>query len=252
MQRHLQLETDLFCHGCGYNLHGQIVTMDERLGFLVCRCPECGRFHPAAMGVSATRPWLARLGVLLASMMLFTALGVFGLAGLFLGMASYAHLDSYTQRVYQNNSYGSNSIRELRVPNPSEYGTSYYQELLTRWRLFAGFSALVAVGLGMFCAVILWHASPVRRWAVLVFPFVVAVLTYGTWALNENIDHVFTYSVERLFAYSLLNVICMIFGLLSGRAITRGLLRLFVPPRLRQHVNFLWLCDGKTPPTVKA
>src|SRR5437868_3286417 len=86
LQRHLQLETDHFCFGCGYNLHGQVVAMDERLGFLVCRCPECGRFHPGAMGVSATRPWLARLGVMLISLMVLGSIAVYGFGGLFVGL----------------------------------------------------------------------------------------------------------------------------------------------------------------------
>jgi len=37
-QRFPQLETDLFCQTCGYNLHGQPVSRDERLGILICRC----------------------------------------------------------------------------------------------------------------------------------------------------------------------------------------------------------------------
>ena len=58
------IEGDQFC-SCGYNLHGQKVEADERLGFPIVRCAECGRFHPAGSGSSATRPWLRRLATLL-------------------------------------------------------------------------------------------------------------------------------------------------------------------------------------------
>src|SRR4051812_11718852 len=63
--RYGQLETDAFCSGCGYNLHGQDVSMDERLAFLVCRCPECGRFHPAGANTSANSIWISRFCTIL-------------------------------------------------------------------------------------------------------------------------------------------------------------------------------------------
>src|SRR5580700_5130530 len=65
MARHGQLEVDAFCAGCGYNLHGQVVSLDERLGFPICRCPECGRYHPAGAGVTANSVWLRRYAAVL-------------------------------------------------------------------------------------------------------------------------------------------------------------------------------------------
>jgi hypothetical protein len=79
LSRHVQLETDHFCD-CGYNLHGQLVTRDERLKFMIVRCPECGRFHPAGHGVAARSLWLGRF----ATSML--ALWLVGLVVFFLGM----------------------------------------------------------------------------------------------------------------------------------------------------------------------
>ena len=71
LQRFLLVEADQFCP-CGYNLHGQRVTFDERLDIPVVRCPECGKWHPAGHGSTAMRPWLARLAtVLLAVWCLF-------------------------------------------------------------------------------------------------------------------------------------------------------------------------------------
>src|SRR5438093_4740973 len=64
-EKHARLEVDVFCVECGYNLHSQTVVRDERLGIFVCRCPECGRFHPAGVGVTATTTWAARLATML-------------------------------------------------------------------------------------------------------------------------------------------------------------------------------------------
>src|SRR5689334_10785837 len=60
-QRHQQMEADAFCETCGYNLHGQPVARDERLGLMLCRCPECGRFHAAGKATTGASLWLARV-----------------------------------------------------------------------------------------------------------------------------------------------------------------------------------------------
>ena len=39
-------------------------------------------------------------------------------------------------------------------------------------------------------------------------------------------------------------------GLMFGRSITRGLIRLMLPPRMRSSLAFLWLADGLEPPTA--
>ena len=61
LQRHQQLHVDAFCTGCGYNLHGQPVTRDERTGIFLCRCPECGQYHAAGLGVTAASAWAAQV-----------------------------------------------------------------------------------------------------------------------------------------------------------------------------------------------
>jgi hypothetical protein len=59
------IETDRYCEHCGYNLRTQPVVREPHTQFLVARCPECGRFHPAAEHTSAGRLWLRRLATLL-------------------------------------------------------------------------------------------------------------------------------------------------------------------------------------------
>src|SRR4051812_6127348 len=97
-ERHPVLETDVFCLNCGYNLHAQPVTRDERLGIFVCRCPECGRFHPAGAGVTAAGLWAGRLATAaLTCWVLVVLFSVFWII-LGIGAVAFAHTDAFTYR----------------------------------------------------------------------------------------------------------------------------------------------------------
>ncbi len=250
LQRHLQMETDLFCFGCGYNLHGQIVTHDERLGFLICRCPECGRFHPAAMGVSATRPWLARLGVMLASLWIFTFLLVVGLGGYFVGLCTYAHLETYTTG--KGAGYSFSADRVMRpLPNRMTAGSDYYEHWETEWKLYIFFLVAVSLGIGVFTAVAMWHQTRLRQRLFLAYPWLIGAVVFGAWWSSYDIDAVFAWSVSIITIYAFFSMIAICLGQLIGRPSVRCVARLIVPPRLLQHVQFLWRCDGKTPPAAR-
>jgi hypothetical protein len=250
LQRHLQLETDFFCHQCGYNLHGQIVTRDERLDIMICRCPECGRFHPAAFGVSATRPWLARLGVSIIISWTLTAIAIFLASGFFTGLFSYIHLDYYSTRNYPQSAYVS--YRDVpRIVKPTPSPASYeYERFDTPWKVLGSLSIANAVLLGSFCAISMWHVRKERLYFALAWPILAALVTYGLWWANENIDLIVSWSIVRLTLYTVINITAMAVGLKVGRPIARFLLRVLVSPKLRQHVHFLWVCDGLQPPGI--
>ncbi len=249
LQRHLQLETDLFCFGCGYNLHGQVVTQDDRLGFLVCRCPECGKFHPAAMGVSASRPWLARLGVMLVVFWVLMVLAIMGLGGFFTGMCTYAHLDTYTIGDYTGGQY----LLHLRPPpNRQTIGIDYYEIWETEWRTFVTVDALLSIAMGVFIAAITWHLPPRLRLLFLLFPLVVQTILMWIWTTNNDVHYVIAAMLPAIGMYTFVSAAGIAIGLRIGRPIVRFLVRLIIPARLRQHVNFLWTCDGKTPPAMTA
>src|SRR4029079_18116386 len=91
LARYTQLECDLFCENCGYNLHGQPVNRDERLGILLCRCPECGRFHPAGHRTTATSVWLSRLAAAFLALWVLIVVGVFVLAAIAFGAIPFVH-----------------------------------------------------------------------------------------------------------------------------------------------------------------
>lgn len=96
LARFQQMEVDAFCDGCGYNLHGQRVERDPRLDLSVCRCPECGRWHAAGKGTSASSVWLSRLGVFLIAGWGLAVLGAVLALGTFMGLSGYLHLEGFT------------------------------------------------------------------------------------------------------------------------------------------------------------
>ncbi len=75
-QKHAVIETDLFCD-CGYNLHGQRTGLDDRLGFVTVRCPECGKWHPANQKSTANYVWLRRFAAFILLCWVLFLLGIF-------------------------------------------------------------------------------------------------------------------------------------------------------------------------------
>lgn len=75
------IETDTFCARCGFNLHTQKVWRDERLGILVCRCPECGGHHAVGSESSVGRKWMQRFATI--GVMIWVAFGLAFVFGIF-------------------------------------------------------------------------------------------------------------------------------------------------------------------------
>ncbi len=98
-ERRGQIEVDTFCPGCHYNLHGQAVMVDDRLGIPVCRCPECGRFAPAGVGVTAATVWVRRLATLLLFAWVAIVAGATVALSIALGGVSAGSLGAYTNTV---------------------------------------------------------------------------------------------------------------------------------------------------------
>jgi hypothetical protein len=228
-----QVETDTFCEGCGYNLHTQMVVRDERLGILVSRCPECGRFAAAGRTTSASSVWLNRLGTLLLVLWVFFVLAIFSLCILFIGMAAYAHaIDLWRALEYYN----------VRLPNP---------DLRAQVALACVAGVLGLITGGLF-SVLLWHVRGWRRVFGLVPPFLACGGAALVWAGDSPTRGLREWGIVEICLYLLLLVPALAIGAWTGRPIARGFLKLLVPPKARQHLAFLWIVDGKVPPHVRS
>jgi hypothetical protein len=240
------IQTDTFCEGCGYNLHTQAVMRDARLAILVCRCPECGRFAPAGLATTATRVWLNRLILLLLVLWMLFILALFALCTTFLGMAAYGHV--------------MNNVRLTQVGVPSAPGRSAYvyaiyasqpadKDAAERQFYEQVAMALRAVALGTITgglfSVVLWHLK--SGWRVLAWlsPLLGCGVALLIWVNDPMAVLIWRWGLWWIVGYFFLESTAVGAGLVLGRPIARGLLRILLPPSPRQHLAFLWTVDGK-------
>ena len=250
VEQYGQIEVDIFCTNCFYNLHGQVVTIDPHLKFPVCRCPECGKFHPAGSGITSSNIWLRRF----TSMLLLAWVGIV-LCG---GLAFAAVLAAFSNASIQAFAWGT----PLQI-SPHVWG---YRMHLNSWQAptnfdknvngfsimmyISGGSLITAFVAGVLCVTLLWHWKKARYvWALTlpVLPAVILVILYDSLPYYDDIRAACTLHVLVQTAFQ-----CggLAVGLLLGRKISRMIVLTIVPPKPRQTLAFLWMVDGKKPPAA--
>lgn len=286
------IETDTFCEGCGFNLFTQPVWRDQRLGILVCRCPECGRHQHATGRSTVGTVWLNRLATaallawVLSVVMFVIAVFVFLVshhavaedALTFMRMETPDGLEA--EYIYNGGTVAPiwvrpgtattvpteyvRAVRHLRgwLPGGAQSASREYQSSSLLPVMRAGAVASLFVFLLIGCSAVLasasWFWKRGRVWCWLLLPvlaiaFVLMVSAdsgSGYYGLNTPADN----SLARKLYTAVLaaQLLVMAFGLLVGRPLARLALSIFIPPKARQVFAFLWLCDGKTPPTTRA
>lgn len=238
------VESDAFCD-CGYNLHGQKIWRDERLSILICRCPECGRHAAAGRFTGIHAAWLHRLSMgLILSWVLFLA-GLFIFLTLFCGIWPNWHISS---------------ILEMQpVPGTSANYTQFqYEYSAPIWRGYATFvvvmislSVLTGFLIGAATAVFTWHLKWRAFWMP-ALPWLALLVTYLGYNSSPMSDYARSVLLAHVVGYGLLESASVVVGICFGRQIARGLLSMLLPPRVLQHLAFLWYRDGKQPPKHSA
>ncbi|HLL90072.1 MAG TPA: hypothetical protein VK324_12290 [Tepidisphaeraceae bacterium] len=268
LARHGMIETDLFCD-CGYNLHGQRVERDARLDLMLCRCPECGRWHPAGQAVAGRSKWLGRLAVSILAVWVLAVAGVLLAGTLVLLGFQFGHANVGIEYKYKlpdgrrieydpaaGNGAGNWVDEKTRQPVTSAGGfisVPVPRATLTDGEragvaVLCGFAALVAAGMGGTIAVTAWH---VRRWHhlwVAVLPLAAAGVTYASLLAQVRASPEMRVMVLWLAWFVALQVAAVAVGIALGRPIARGIVRFVVPPGPRQALAFLWRADGKPMP----
>jgi len=271
------LEGDRCCPACGFNLVGSPVRREPVYGLHLLRCPECGRACPVDEHPRIER-WTSRLTALLAALWLLgLTLATVGVGSLMLYGAALA-----TQRV--SDGFG---LVVQRAFNESEEGRAWLQgrpgaggfdaAWLTQerrkalWREFGGTrfglwtvsGPLFALGLWLFALGALGAVLALgrRRVELLLLSLLPAVgaasllllikryaagLTTTVWSASQVVQ-------EWLMAPWGLGAIAFCWlsvalGLVSGRALARGLARALLPPRLCASLSVLWTSQGLEPP----
>ena len=259
------IETDRFCDHCGYNLRTQAVRRDERTKLLLCRCPECGRLLAAQDGPTAGRIWLQRLGTLaLFFWIMFILSAIFGLGAAQVGLSigTLEELTTYqassspqaatsqpaaTQRVIY--SQGSTTIIQTlgsssnvtRVPRQDYEGEILFRALVHASSFVLGYVLLLLL-------VVVCHHW--RKWTFLLPAVAIpGILTYiGFLVWTFDYPELADWSLRILLGLNAAFLAGCLAGIVSGRPVTRTMVRLLLPPRLRQVLAFLWLADAKTLP----
>ena len=240
------IQTDTFCEGCGYNLHTQAVMREERLGILVCRCPECGRFAPAGVATTATRVWLNRLILLLLVFWMLFIVALFALCTTFLGMAAYGHVMNkvkFAQVGVPGAPGQSINVYAIDTPKPGDQDAAerqFYEQIA----MAAVAVVLGALAGGLF-SVVLWHLKSGRRALAWLPPLVGCGVASLIWVNDPTAILIWRWGLWWIVAYFFIESAAVGAGLLLGRPIARGLLRILLPPAPRQHLAFLWTIDGK-------
>jgi hypothetical protein len=137
--------------------------------------------------------------------------------------------------------------------SPFGYRNLNQQEKM-RWFQFliiSGAAAGLGLVAGILMVVFLWHWKKRRYVLGTLLPFAAAAFVIGVYFIDDDYDPVRSYAVRITIGYALWQAAWMAIGALIGRPIMRGILRTLIPPNPRQHFNFLWHADGKTPPPAK-
>jgi hypothetical protein len=249
--RYGQLEVDAFCAGCGYNLHGQEVSMDERLAFLVCRCPECGRFHPAGANTSANSVWVSRLGTILlvvwiGVVLAMTAVSMLGFAGL---QAGYIGTFTYFRSANGPQNFNGPWFISLD-PDPGTSEMNIPGNGVAT--ILISIAAAVGFLVGTMLVAFLWHWPPRRYLLVaLVVPTVPAAIVMWSFLDDRKYEHIRQWCVSRTWMIAAVQMGGMLLAIRFGRPLARAIVRTIIPPKPRQLLAFLWRADGKTMPAMK-
>ena len=254
MTRHGQIEVDAFCSGCGYNLHGQIVSLDERLGFPICRCPECSRYHPAGAAVTSNSVWLRRFAASLLVVWVLVVLLVCFLLGLAMFGLQTASVEDFLwitavapdgrpaipnpQANNGNWGYvivGTNTVvanpRFIRTtqppPNedPRNIADNHDLAMINVGSILLGFIA------GMLLVTFLWHWRRRRYIFGILLPMIAAGFLIAIYCLNDQYETSWAWCVRRLLMTMTIQIAGVLLGIFLGRKVSRTIAQMVIPPR---------------------
>lgn len=211
------------CPECRYNLEGQAIHVEPTYGFLVCRCPECGRVWPTQ--VQELKPSTRRMIVYASALVWWGAVfgGTLGV-GLFLfGMAASA--SQWVSWRHDATSWAALS------------------DLL--W--FPPVMILVAVT----AAIGLPHLRAGRLQMLAVGSVVIGALStvaYHLSDLNRSPDFE---EVAASVLHMVVGCATLVVSVMLARPIARLVAVLFMSKKMRVSLSALWIADGRTPPDMK-
>ena len=240
------VEVDRYCPTCAYNLRTQPVRRDGPTQLLVARCPECGGFDAVANTMTAAKAWLSRLALLGLLMWIMVLLwSIFGLS-FAQGAVTLVTLEEFTtwqQVPAPLVTPGTRTSTYQRVLKPDYLARDY--DFIVSMAIFGSF-ALAFLLIAMLVVVCHhWRRGVFACFAV-VHTFVVSAFVWEIW--QYDIPALFDWSKKYIVWFAIVRLIGALVAVWAGRPFARLTVRIFLPPRIRSVLAFLWLADGLDPP----
>ncbi|MCA9292114.1 MAG: hypothetical protein KDA25_13360 [Phycisphaerales bacterium] len=263
---------DRLCTSCGYNLIGQTIQREPHYDLFIIRCPECGAVA-ATQEYPLVGRWAFRLGMLCAALWIMIMVALWaGTTGAFVGLGIAT--GEIASQSLQNTLWTAYTAWQEQQTPGSSYNPTSFQAWWSEqdvdamvaasggWRGVFDLEAfimliplsLVPLGFGVLWGIALFRQ---RRTGLLVWGAIVMAVSTAISCLSylDWIAPTSPWTAARSvagppsqFAAMAYMTLSLWTGLLLGRPIARGLVRLFLPPRLRGPLAILWTTDGRTPP----
>lgn len=274
---------DRLCAGCGFNLYGQPVLREERYGMFIVRCPECAKIA-ALQEYPTLGKWATRWAIVLAAAWFLVAVAwTFGSAGATFGLAvgatetgseAYSNVIEDAHRAWQASQGPVQPQRQYWRGVTIDKDWWAAQDSAALFRASGGLVGAAAAGalpvwlsswfalmpLGVLGSSLFLHMRRLRPALMALLPVLISLLALLVWWIEAQRDLASQLDAENiaradigpmLMGISLANgFIALGLGLVLGRPIQRGLIRLLLPPRRRYALSELWICDGLKPPTA--
>lgn len=273
------LLADRPCARCAFNLVGQSIVRERHYGLLVVRCPECGTIASLQEYPLLGR-WANRWAAIAAAAWLLLAAAVsFGIAGVMFGFTigtmettnrPLADLISKKHEDHQQAIQLAQGVAQPQMSGWWNIDATWWdaQDKAALLNEAGGWAGAVQwwgfliwlVGFGiLFPLGSVWAVGAAHRrgWRLLatylpmiliaaVF-FSMANISGNRWLNAGDLAARMLWPVTLPIAAALA-ILPLLLSAMFGRSIARCLIVLWLPPRLRVPLSFLWVCDGKTPP----
>lgn len=281
-----QIRTDRPCARCGFNLFGQMIVREPHYGLIAVRCPECGQLA-ALQEYPALGRWADRWAKVLAGLWVVALVGAMAAQfaptlGLTVAAMENVFEDAGAEISARYVAWEQQQQMGPAAPgNANMFSGSWYTVTEAWWaderaayladtrrvRPFnrLTFTLLIVLGIISFTAGAFWSTVTLgsRRWGAFILPLFPVVLAMSfAWSVSLPSPGMPGFLTGReaagelfrvpIFVAAVGVVLCsMVPGVLLGRGLTRLIVRLSLPPRMRSALAILWTRDGLPPPAAR-
>ncbi|MCZ6837076.1 MAG: hypothetical protein O7G85_14965 [Planctomycetota bacterium] len=271
---------DRLCTKCHYNLIGQPILREPHYGMFIARCPECATVA-ALQEYPQLGRWAHRWAVILSTfwVLVILAITLMSTPPLIISMAEFGdlgarpyrsalgdHWEAWYEAEFDKppntNSWNPDKFDEWVAANPPAEtlaGMGGFWEVTSSLELFFIIVPMgIAFTYGCFLSVALVHRRRRTLFLITLTLLFLVGAVYGTAWYQINVynsidsfgDLSFLQIEFPLRAIGIVGVwFLLVTGVLFGRSIVRGLVRILLPPKMRGSLAVLWTTDGMLPPT---